>query len=101
MNIRFLIVPVAAIISTVFVGAATTPAMARDANTCTAAPAQLRNAAASADQATQRKVLGLVNTGEKLCAADAGFEASKKFAAAAKALGTDMAQLSAAAPSAQ
>ncbi len=101
MNTRFLIVPVAALISTVFVGAAATPAVAREAVSCTAAPAQLRTAAATADQSTQRKVLGLVNTGEKLCAADAKFEAGKKFAAAAKALGTDMAQLAAATPTAQ
>jgi hypothetical protein len=102
MNTRFLIVPVAALVSTVFIGAATTPASAREAVSCTAAPAQLRAAAAAtADQATQRKVLSLVNTGEKLCAADAKFEAGKKFAAAAKALGTDMAQLAAATPTAQ
>ncbi|MEN9932011.1 MAG: hypothetical protein RIS17_584, partial [Pseudomonadota bacterium] len=39
------------------------------------------------------KVLSLVATGEKLCAEDAKYEAGKKFAAAAKLLGTDLAAL--------
>lgn len=101
MNSRFLIVPVAFAISAAFLGAATTPAMAADANACTTAPAQIRSAAATATPDQARKALNLVNVGEKLCAAGGRGEASKKFNSAAKALGTDMAALTTAAPTAQ
>lgn len=69
------------------------PAFAADANSCKTAPAAIRSAAttASADQA--RKALQLVRTGELLCDAGGRAEAGKKFAAAARALGTDMAAL--------
>lgn len=100
MNNRFLIVPVAFAISAAFIGAAASPAMAASANACATAPAQLRSAAATAQPEQARKALSLVSTGEKLCEAGGRSEASKKFSAAAKALGTDMAALSSA-PTAQ
>lgn len=100
MNNRFLIVPVALAISAAFIGAAATPAMAAD-NTCATAPAQIRSIATTAEPGQARKALSLVNVGEKLCAAGGRGEAAKKFSAAAKALGTDMAALTTAAPTAQ
>jgi hypothetical protein len=100
MNNRFLIAPIAFAVSLAFVGAAATPAMAADAATCSTAPAQIRTAAATAQPDQARKALSLVNVGEKLCAAGGRAEAGKKFSAAAKALGTDMASLTSA-PTAQ
>ena len=101
MNNRFLIVPVAFAISAAFIGAAATPAMAADAGTCVTAPAQIRTASATAQPDQVKKALNLVNVGEALCEAGARNEANKKFSAAAKALGTDMAALTTAAPTAQ
>lgn len=60
---------------------------------CTATPAQIRTLAQAKTGAEATKVLHLVATGEKLCAEDAKYEAGKKFAAAAKLLGTDLAAL--------
>ncbi len=100
MNVRFLIAaPVALFVSAAFIGAAT-PAFAADA-TCASAPARIRTIAASAQPDQARKALGLVSLGEKLCAEGGRFEAGKKFSAAAKVLGTDMAALQSAAPTAQ
>ena len=100
MNNRFLIAPIAFAISAAFIGAAATPAMADEAKTCVTTPAQLRNIAATAQPDDQRKALTLVSVGERLCAAGGRYEAGKKFAAAAKVLGTDVAALSSA-PTAQ
>jgi hypothetical protein len=86
------IAPLALIVSTVVVGAAASPAVAGTA-TCVATPAKVRAAAATAQPEQQKKALQLVSMGEKLCAENSDFEASKKFAAAAKALGTDVASL--------
>lgn len=61
---------------------------------CKETPAQLRTLAASAQPDQAAKALKLVSTGEKLCAADGKYEAGKKFAAAAKTLGTELAALS-------
>ena len=70
------------------------PTIAAPATDCATTPAQLRAAAASAtDVAAQRKALMFVTTGEKLCGDNAKFEASQKFAAAAKALKVDLAAL--------
>lgn len=101
MNNRFLIAPIAFAISAAFIGAAASPAMAAPAGTCTTAPAQIRSIAATAQPEQARKALNLVNIGEQLCEAGGRSEANKKFAAAAKALGTDMAALSNTAPAAQ
>jgi hypothetical protein len=96
MTSRFLIVPVAFAISAAFIGAAATPAMAAD-NSCTTAPAQIRTLAATAPSADNaRKALSLANVGEELCEQGARYEAGKKFSAAAKLLGTDVAALNAA-----
>jgi hypothetical protein len=86
------IAPLALVVSTVILGASASPAMAAAA-TCATTPAKVRAAAATATPDQQKKALQLVSVGEKLCAENSDFEASKKFAAAAKALGTDLASL--------
>ena len=91
--------PVAFAISAAFAGAAA-PALAAD-STCVTAPAQIRTLAASAQPEQARKALSLVSTGEKLCDAGGKNEAGKKFSAAAKVLGTDMAALTTVSASAQ
>lgn len=68
------------------------PAFAASVN-CKATPAQIRTLADAKGGEGAEKALKLVTTGEKLCAADAKFEAGKKFAAAAKLLGTELAAL--------
>lgn len=72
------------------------PAAARAPVSCTQTPAQIRTLAEAKGGEEATKALKLVVTGEKLCAADAKFEAGKKFAAAAKLLGTELAALPAA-----
>ncbi len=101
MTSRFLIVPIAFAISATFIGAAASPALATPANVCTTMPTQIRSVATTATPDNARKALTLVATGEKLCAEGGRFEAGKKFAAAAKLLGTDVAALSAQTPTAQ
>ncbi len=101
MNNRFLIAPIAFAISAAFVGAAASPAIAASSSVCKTAPAQIRTLAATAQPDQARQALTLVSTGEKLCEAGGRNEAGKKFAAAAKLLGTDMAALGTAAPTAQ
>jgi hypothetical protein len=93
MNNRIFVLPVVIAISAAFVGAAATPAMAAEAATCTTTPVQIREIAAAAQPEQARKALSLVRIGEKLCDAGARNEAGRKFAAAAKALGTDVAAL--------
>ena len=93
MITRFLIAaPLAIAISAAFLGATASPALAAD-TTCAQAPAQIRAAAVNAAPDQARKALAMVATGEKICAEGGRFEAAKKFAAAAKALGTDLASL--------
>ncbi len=72
---------------------ASTPVAAAAPVSCKATPAQIRTLAQAKAGADTNKVLSLVATGEKLCAEDAKYEAGKKFAAAAKLLGTDLASL--------
>ena len=91
---RIIALPLAIVAATIFVGAAT-PAAAGVAVSCTATPAQIRTLAAAKGGEDATKAVKLVATGEKLCAADAKFEAGKKFAAAAKLLGTELAALNA------
>ncbi len=99
MNARFFIAaPIAFAVSLAFIGAAASPAMAAPA-TCTIAPAQIRAAAATANPDAARKALLMVATAEKMCEQGGTFDAGKKFAAAAKVLGTDLASLPA--PTAQ
>lgn len=100
MNNRFLLAPIAVAISFAFIGAAASPAMAAGTNVCATAPAQIRAASTTADTAQVKKAMNLVNVGEALCKEGAKNEANKKFSAAAKALGTDMAALNSA-PTAQ
>jgi hypothetical protein len=100
MTSRFLVVPIVFAISAAFVGAASAPAMAAS-GTCTTTPVQLRTLAATTpDDDSARKAMTLVNVGEKLCNEGARNEAGKKFSAAAKLLGTDVAALNTA-PTAQ
>ena len=75
---------------------AAAPVHAAAENPCTSAPAALRAVAAAAEPDKAKKALRLVTTGERLCAAGGRGEAAKKFAAAAKALDTDMAALTSA-----
>jgi hypothetical protein len=93
MTNRFLIAPIAIAISAAFIGAAASPAVAAPSGVCTTAPEQIRTAAAAADAEKATKALRFVAVGEKLCEAGGRGEAAKKFAAAAKALGTDLAAL--------
>lgn len=72
---------------------AATPAAAASIN-CATTPAQIRTLAQTKGGEDAVKAIKLVTLGEKLCAADAKYEAGKKFSAAAKALGTDLASLS-------
>lgn len=69
------------------------PAAAGTKVSCTETPAQIRTLAQAKGGEEATKAIHLVATGEKLCAADAKFEAGKKFAAAAKLLGTELAAL--------
>jgi hypothetical protein len=73
---------------------AAVPAAAATKVNCQATPAQIRTLADAKGGDEAAKALKLVATGEKLCAADAKYEAGKKFAAAAKLLGTELAALS-------
>jgi len=101
MNNRLLIAPIALAISVAFIAAAASPAMAAESTLCASTPAQIRTAAAAAQPDQARKAMSLVNIGEKLCEAGARNEAGKKFSAAAKVLGTDLAALGTSAPTAQ
>lgn len=94
MLTRFLVAaPAALFVSAAFIGAAVPAYAAPTAATCTTTPTQLRTAAAIAAPDKARSALILISTGERLCAVDARAEASKKFAAAANALGVDTAAL--------
>ncbi|WP_372916126.1 hypothetical protein [Sandarakinorhabdus sp.] len=96
MSSRIIALPLAIVAAATFIAAAASPAAAAQVS-CTATPAQIRTLAVAKGGETAVKALHLVVTGEKLCAADARYEAGKKFAAAAKLLGTELAALPAAA----
>lgn len=89
---RMIALPFAVIAAATFVGAAAAPAAAAEVS-CKVTPAQIRTLAVAKGGEEATKAIKLVATGEKLCDADAKFEAGKKFAAAAKLLGTDLAAL--------
>jgi hypothetical protein len=89
----FIAAPVALLVSAAFIGAAVPAYAAPAAATCTTMPSQLRAAASTAATDKAKSALILISTGERLCAADATFEAGKKFAAAAHTLGVDIAAL--------
>nr|WP_295664032.1 hypothetical protein [Polymorphobacter sp.] len=94
MFTRFIVAaPVALAISAAFIAAAVPAFAAPMPSTCTTMPTQLRAAANTATTDRQKSALILISTGERLCAVDATSEAAKKFAAAARALGVDMAAL--------
>lgn len=92
MTNRIIALPLAIFAAVTFVGAAAAPANAATVS-CAATPSQIRTLAATKTGEDAAKAIKLVATGEKLCAADAKFEAGKKFAAAAKLLGTELAAL--------
>jgi hypothetical protein len=85
--------PIALAVSAAFIAAAVPAFATPSATTCTTMPVQLRAAASAATTDRQKSALMLISTGERLCAVDATSEAAKKFAAAARALGVDMAAL--------
>jgi hypothetical protein len=87
MNRRLITAPVAFLVSTGFLFAAAGPAMAATDERCATVPAQVREAAATADASEAKKALRYVSIGEKLCDAGNEREAGKKFAAAVKTLG--------------
>ena len=72
---------------------AATPVAAAAPVSCKVTPAQIRTLAAAKGGEDAAKAIHLVATGEKLCAEDAKSEAGKKFAQAAKLLGTELAAL--------
>lgn len=82
-----------ALIAIALAAGVSAPAFAADANTCKSTPSALRTAAATAQPDAAKKALKLVTVGEQLCEAGGRSEAGKKFAAAAKALGTDLAAI--------
>ena len=92
MNRSFLTFPAAVLMSAGLLFATAAPASAATAEACITVPAQLRQAATAADAGTARRALGHVATGEKLCAAGNERGASRKFAAAMRALGTPESQ---------
>lgn len=64
---------------------------AASSEVCAVAPDALRTLAASADASTQKRALRNIVLGEALCDARNRLEAQKKFSAAARALGTELA----------
>lgn len=96
MVTRFLIAaPLAVALATAFVGAAVPAYAATSQAVCDTTPGQLRAASTAAPAVTQQRAAILIATGEHLCADQARGEAAKKFAAAARILGVDMASLAA------
>ncbi len=69
--------------------------VAASSEVCATAPDALRTLAASADAATQKRALRNVALGEALCDARNRLDAQKKFASAARILGTDLAAVAA------
>src|SRR5688500_18599095 len=90
MNRNLITAPAAFLVSAVLLFGAATPAAAGES--CQAVPAQIREAAASADASSARKALGYASIGEKLCEAGNDRAAGKKFKAVLTALGIDSAQ---------
>ena len=90
MNRTFLTAPAAFLVSAVILLGTAAPAAA--AESCAAAPAQIRQAAATAEASVAKRALGYVSIGEKLCEAGNDRAANKKFKAAFTALGVDEAQ---------
>ncbi len=92
MVTRFLVAaPLAVAFAAAFIAV---PAFAAPSQTmCDTTPAALRSAATTAPAVAQQRASILISTGEHLCADQARGEAAKKFAAAARILGVDMASL--------
>lgn len=97
MRVTFLSIPFAFAAAALTFAISAAPALAGSptpatpAEVCAAAPAALRTLAESATPNAQRLALRDVNTGIALCEARNRSEAVKKFNAAAKVLGTDLA----------
>ncbi|MCS6986140.1 MAG: hypothetical protein NZM40_01630 [Sphingomonadaceae bacterium] len=97
--LRSLSLALAATFLTVLVSAG--PALAGDvrpADACARAPEALRALAENASADARRLALRDVKTGEALCEARNRLEAVRKFEAAARALGTDLATALSATP---
>lgn len=93
MNRTFFTAPAAMLVSGFILFGTASPASA--AESCQSVPTQIREAAATADASTAKRVLGYASIGEKLCEAGNDRAANKKFAAAAKTLNVDVASLTA------
>lgn len=90
MNRTIFTAPAAFLVAGTILFATAAPAAA--AESCQAVPAQIREAAATADAGTAKRALGYVSIGEKLCEAGNDRAANKKFKAALTALGVDETQ---------
>ena len=90
MNRTFFTAPAAMLVSGFILFGTASPASA--AESCQSVPTQIREAAATADASTAKRVLGYASIGEKLCEAGNDRAANKKFKAAFNALGIDEAQ---------
>lgn len=87
MNRTFFTAPAAFLVAGTILFATATPAAA--AETCSAVPAQVREASATVDASTAKRALGFASIGEKLCEAGNDRAANKKFKAALTAIGID------------
>ncbi len=87
MNRTFFTAPAAFLVSATILFATASPAAA--AEKCAVVPAQVREAAATADTSAARQALRYVSVGQKLCEAGNDRAANKKFEAAFAALGID------------
>ena len=90
MNRTFFTAPAAFLVAGTILFATATPAAA--AETCSAVPAQVREASATVDASTAKRALGYASIGEKLCEAGNDRAANKKFKAALTAIGIDETQ---------
>jgi hypothetical protein len=90
MNRTFFTAPAAFLVAGTILFATATPAAA--AETCSAVPAQVREASATVDASTAKRALCYASIGEKLCEAGNDRAANKKFKAALTAIGIDETQ---------
>lgn len=101
MRATFLSIPFAFAAAALTFGVSAGPAVASTATPaeiCATAPDALRNLAQTATPQAAKAALRNVNTGVALCKERNRDEAAKKFEAAAKALGTDLATAMAGGP---
>jgi hypothetical protein len=90
MNRNLITAPAAFLVAATILFGTAAPAAA--AESCEAVPAQIREAAATADAKAAKRALGYASIGAKLCEAGNDRAANKKFKAALTALGVDETQ---------